>query len=154
MRIRLLFLFLILNFGALAIGGLFTNSGVTSDWYLNLNKAPWTPPGWVFGAAWTLIMLCFSFYLTNLFSTSAGRNQIILLFTIQWILNVSWNILFFKFHLTEIALADIFLLFIATIIFMILAINQNKVVQIILILPYVLWLMIAVSLNAYIVVKN
>jgi tryptophan-rich sensory protein len=27
--------------------------------YLNLNKAPWTPAGWVFGAAWTSVMLFF-----------------------------------------------------------------------------------------------
>lgn len=40
-------IFLILNFAALAIGGLSTSSGVTSEWYNALNKAPWTPPGWV-----------------------------------------------------------------------------------------------------------
>ena len=39
--------FLLLNFGALAIGGFFTGKGVTSDWYADLLKAPWTPPGWV-----------------------------------------------------------------------------------------------------------
>jgi tryptophan-rich sensory protein len=52
-------LFFILNFAALAVGGLFTGSGVSSEWYQNLDKAPWTPPGWVFGAAWPFIMICF-----------------------------------------------------------------------------------------------
>ena len=42
-----LIIFLLLNFGALALGGLFTGSGVSSDWYNGLNKAPWTPPGWM-----------------------------------------------------------------------------------------------------------
>lgn len=37
--------FLALNFGALAIGGFFTGIGVSSEWYTQLNKAPWTPPG-------------------------------------------------------------------------------------------------------------
>ena len=41
--------FLFLNFGALALGGLFAGSGAGSNWYAELNKAPWTPPGWVFG---------------------------------------------------------------------------------------------------------
>lgn len=35
-----LIVFLAINFGALAIGGIFTGSGVPSDWYQNLNKAP------------------------------------------------------------------------------------------------------------------
>ena len=49
--------FLIVNFVALGLGGMFTGSGVVSDWYQQLNQAPWTPPGWVFGAAWTSIMI-------------------------------------------------------------------------------------------------
>ncbi|MEM6378823.1 MAG: TspO/MBR family protein, partial [Bacteroidota bacterium] len=51
-------IFLILNFVALGIGGFFTGPGTSSEWYNNLNQAPWTPPGWVFGAAWTTIMIC------------------------------------------------------------------------------------------------
>lgn len=56
-------LFLVLNFAALGIGGLFSGQGVPSDWYTGLNKAPWTPPGWVFGSAWTIIMICFAIYM-------------------------------------------------------------------------------------------
>ncbi|MDG2281196.1 MAG: tryptophan-rich sensory protein, partial [Flavicella sp.] len=52
--IKRILLFLVLNFTALAVGGLFTGTGVSSDWYQNLNQAPWTPPGWVFGFMWTL----------------------------------------------------------------------------------------------------
>ena len=66
-------LFLFLNFAALALGGLFTKDGVASDWYQHLNKAPWTPPGWVFGAAWTFLMICYSVFLTVLFQNSVQR---------------------------------------------------------------------------------
>ena len=31
-------IFLLLNFGALAIGGSFTGKGVPSDWYMELEK--------------------------------------------------------------------------------------------------------------------
>ncbi len=54
-------IFLVINFAALALGSIFTSAGVSSDWYTNLNQAPWTPPGWVFGAAWTSIMIFFAF---------------------------------------------------------------------------------------------
>ena len=39
--------FLIINFGGLAIGQVWTGDGVTSEWYTSLNQAPWTPPGWL-----------------------------------------------------------------------------------------------------------
>ena len=68
------FIFLAINFGGLAFGSWLMNNGPTSDWYSNLNKAPWTPPGWVFGVAWTTIMICFSIYLAKLF-TSKKRHK-------------------------------------------------------------------------------
>lgn len=90
-----LIIFLALNFGALALGGLFTSQGVSSDWYLNLSKAPWTPPGWVFGFAWTSIMLCFSFYMAEAWTLIENKKFLITVYTLQWILNVGWNPAFF-----------------------------------------------------------
>ena len=60
---KLTVLFLLINFGGLAFGSWLMNNGPMTDWYADLNKAPWSPPGWVFGFAWTTIMVCFSFYL-------------------------------------------------------------------------------------------
>jgi benzodiazapine receptor len=77
--IKRILLFLVVNFSALAIGGLFTGKGVPSDWYQNLNQAPWTRPGRVFGAAWTLIMICFAVYMAYLLSTNMNRNKVIFL---------------------------------------------------------------------------
>ena len=71
-------IFLILNFTALAFGGLFTSKGVPSEWYLTLLKAPWTPPGWVFGFAWSLIMICYAFYMGFLYSTNPKKTKIII----------------------------------------------------------------------------
>ncbi len=59
-QLKLTILFLVANFGGLAIGSWLMNNGPISDWYTNLNQAPWTPPGAVFGIAWTFIMNCFS----------------------------------------------------------------------------------------------
>ena len=72
-----LIIFFLLNFGALGIGGFFTGPGVSSEWYQNLNKAPWTPPGWVFGAAWTTIMICFSIYMAFAWEKIENRNLLI-----------------------------------------------------------------------------
>ena len=88
-------IFLVINFSALALGSLFTGKGVPSDWYINLNKAPWTPPGWVFGAAWTIIMICFSVYMAMLWETVDNKKMLILAFGAQFLLNVAWNPVFF-----------------------------------------------------------
>ena len=86
-QVKLTFLFLILNFGGLAIGSWLMNNGPMTDWYTNLNQASWTPPGWVFGVAWTSIMICFSLYLGKLF-TKDYRSKLIFVFLVQFILNV------------------------------------------------------------------
>ena len=72
--IKYLVIFLFINFGGLALGSWLMNNGPRSLWYIELNKAPWTPPGWVFGVAWTLIMICFSIYLSYLFTQTNTVN--------------------------------------------------------------------------------
>jgi len=148
-----LIFFLVLNFGGLYLGSIFTNPGTSSDWYASLPKAPWTPPGWVFGAAWTLIMICFSIYLAYAFGKELDRKKLIILFGISWILNVSWNPVFFYFKETMIGLVIITAL--TLIIWMILIYFRNNMgVKSLLLLPYGLWLLIATSLNLYIVLKT
>lgn len=152
MTIRVL-LFLVLNFAALGIGGIFTGPGVSSDWYQNLNQAPWTPPGWVFGFAWTTIMICFSFYMAFLWKEIEHRKQIITLYTIQWILNVSWNPIFFYFQ--NVSLGLVLILSLTVLVGGFLFYYTKKLTtKSAFILPYFLWLIIASSLNTYIAVFN
>lgn len=148
-----LIIFLLLNFAALAIGGIFTNKGVTSDWYVNISKAPWTPPGWVFGFAWTTIMICFSIYLAKAWPTIENKKVFIFLFATQWILNVVWNPTFFYYHSVLLALLIICALTILVGIFLFYY-WQNLKLYSILIIPYLIWLLIATSLNGYVWIKN
>lgn len=151
--IRRLLLFLVLNFGALALGGLFTSSGVSSEWYANLDKAPWTPPGWVFGFAWSTIMLCYTVYMAVLWPRVNDRKQLATLFALQWLLNVSWNPVFFYFHQAVAGLAIITLLTLL-VVFFLFRYRPELGWWTLLLLPYALWLLIATSLNAYIVFNN
>lgn len=146
-------LFLILNFGALYIGSLFTNMGVASEWYTELAKAPWTPPGWVFGAAWTTIMICFSVYMALLWPKAGNRLMLIGLFTVQWILNVSWNPSFFEYRDVLSALFIITALTLLVGYFLYRYWPKLKWKSALL-FPYFIWLLIATSLNAYIWLNN
>lgn len=152
MMVRLL-IFLVVNFAALALGGLATKNGVSSDWYTQLNKAPWTPPGWVFGAAWTSIMICYAFYMAYAWEYQADKKYLLTLFIAQWILNVAWNPVFFAFHFSVIGLAIILALTVLIGYILFSEMNLLKLKSLLL-APYFIWLLIASSLNAYIVFKN
>tara|TARA_R110002111_G_scaffold221575_2_gene283822 strand:+ start:2334 stop:2798 length:465 start_codon:yes stop_codon:yes gene_type:complete len=152
-KIYLFILFLIINFGALAIGSWFMGDAVSGEWYSNLNKAPWTPPGWVFGAAWTLIMICFSIYLSYLFSIRNSK-FVIAVYTSSVLLNVSWNYFFFNQQLTTLGLVNIVLLTLLIIYFFI-TFGDDKLSRLkYLLLPYIIWLCIATTLNGYVVFNN
>jgi tryptophan-rich sensory protein len=145
--------FLFLNFGALALGGLFAGSGAGSNWYAELNKAPWTPPGWVFGFAWTTIMLCFSVYMATLYAKTKSVKTVIILYAIQWMLNVAWNPIFFHLHNPIIGLIVIVALTSLVTYFLFRYRSSQKGFSLLL-LPYVIWLFIATSLNTYVVIMN
>ncbi len=148
-KTKYLIFFLTINLLSLAIGSWLMNDGPRTDWYYNLNKAPWTPPGWVFGAAWTFIMICFSVYLADLFiAANTLKNRII--YGIQILLNVGWNYCFFNQHLVVFGL--IILLGLNTVLcyFFFNAKGKNRF----LLLPYMVWMCIATSLNLYILIYN
>jgi len=136
--------FVALNFAALGIGAFLMNEGPASDWYLNLNKAPWTPPGFVFGLAWTTIMLLFGVFMGLNYS-----RQILPAYVLHIVSNVMWNPTFFHFHLPLTALL-IFPLLLLTLI----KINSINTKHTLLLLPYYAWVAVAISLNLYIVLYN
>lgn len=148
-----LILFLALNFGALALGGIFAGQGAVSDWYDGLQKAPWTPPGWVFGFAWTTIMICFSIFMSMAWEKINNKKKFVLLFSIQWILNVGWNPSFFYYHNVLFGLIIICSL---TLLIAYLLVDYYKALGSLtfFLLPYLIWLCIATSLNGYILAMN
>lgn len=140
-----LIIFLILNFGALAVGAFFTGKGVPSDWYQQLNKAPWTPPGWVFGVVWGIIMIFLAIFMTRM--TTNGYNQtIVWIYASQLILNVIWNPIFFHYHQMGFGLIIISTLTLVVLSMMLLSWSTGNYL---FLAPYLIWLIIATSLNYY-----
>lgn len=146
---------LLINFDGLAIGGLWTNPGTSSEWYSLLAKAPWTPPGWVFGAAWTTIGITFSmWYAWMRVNMKPSEYDLVLLFPFSVVLNIVWNPLFFGLHELEVAWVVITLL--GLVMFYITDITRREYgwKPMLLVLPYFVWLCIANSLNLYILIMN
>jgi translocator protein len=145
--------FLLINFGALGLGSYLMGEGPLSEWYDSINKAPWTPPGWVFGFAWTTIMICFSIFMSCAYRVMKKKNILLLLFFIQLVLNVSWNPIFFNYHNSLFGLIVISLLTISITVLMVFSFKTLRA-KTLLIFPYILWLFIATSLNGYIYFNN
>lgn len=147
-----LIIFLVINFLALYLGSIFTAKEVSGVWYQTLNKAPWTPPGFVFGLAWTTVMICYAAYMAKLTGNAETKNIALLLYAIQLVLNIGWNPLFFYYKQVIIALIVIILLFLL-IWFFFFYFNRLGNFRYFL-LPYGFWLLIATSLNVFIAIKN
>lgn len=137
-------------------GVFFTPHGDSNVWYNGLIKSGLTPPGWVFSVAWTIlyILLGVALYLV-IRVTRRGVNKMLAytLFAAQLVLNGLWSYMFFGAHLPAFALVNLLVLFVV-------AIWMARVFDSIdkwagyLVIPYILWMMFAFYLNAYIILMN
>lgn len=141
-KVGLAVIYIIINFLALALGGFLMGTGPSDTWFIEQPQAPWMPPGWVFGAAWTTIMLCYGWFMAVQHQNKSLRTM----YAIQWILNVSWNPFFFRWHLP---LPAFFVLMALTIVvgWFFFKGKQRWAVA-----PYFIWLWVALSLNGWAVV--
>lgn len=121
-------------------------------WYNNLKKSSLTPPAWVFGPVWfvlySLMIISFIIYLNSNF-TNIG----ILLFIIQFILNILWSELFFKNRLLCISAVNNFIMNIL-VIFTYLEFRKSSIFAANLLIPYLAWILLALYLNIYICFMN
>lgn len=98
-------------------------------------------------------MLCFSFYMAYAWQHVEAQRLLLVLFAVQWILNVAWNPVFFRFQMVTPGLMVIVALtiLVGTMLFLF---KGELGWKSLLILPYLLWLLVATSLNGYILVNN
>jgi tryptophan-rich sensory protein len=85
------------------------------------------------------------------FALKEQRRKLMVLYPLQWLLNISWNPIFFYYKQPILALIAIVLLLI--LVLYTLFSNRNVLKgRSVLLLPYALWMVVATSLNAYIVI--
>jgi tryptophan-rich sensory protein len=124
-------------------------------WYKSLNKAPWTPPSYVFGIVWPIlyVLMGISFLLVWKNKKCFPYCSPLTYFLIQLGFNLIWTTLFFVMKKPLLALLDICLIIYFAIQ------TYNRFIKIdrlaaYLLVPYLLWLLIAFSMNFYIVLMN
>lgn len=137
----------------LAIGALTTEVGA---WYRDLRKPPWTPPNWLFGPAWTIILslaACAGVVAWTHAPASADRVPIGLLFTVNIILYGLWSPLFFNLRRPDWALIEVPFLWLS-VLALSLGLGRYSPVAGLLLAPYLLWVAFAAALNLSIVRSN
>jgi tryptophan-rich sensory protein len=137
------------------LSGALSGSSSSNPWFASLNKPPIMPPGWVFGAAWTVLYILLGLSLAMVLHArgAKNRNQALMLFALQLVLNFAWSPIFFAFHQVQAALGIIAAMIVVTVV-MVFLIWRIRVVAALLLYPYLGWLMFASVLNYQILILN
>ena len=127
-----------------------------ASWYHKLNKPFWAPKDWAFGVAWSIlypIIIVVNVYVTVLLV----KGKIGWLIALPFWLNLFFNIIFspiqFNLKNNSLALADAVLILVTTIWAMLAIWPHNRLLAFAFV-PYLIWVCIAVTLQAYIVLHN
>ncbi|MET8332487.1 TspO/MBR family protein [Streptosporangium canum] len=113
--------------------------------YLALERPPWAPPQWLFGPAWTVlyIMIAVSGWLAW---SARGWTPALGVYAAQLVLNAAWTPLFFGAGRYGLAFAEIVVLWAAIAATIVLFRRISRVAAWLLV-PYLLWVTYAASLN-------
>jgi len=114
-------------------------------WYASLAKPSWTPPNWLFGPVWTVlyIMIAVAGWLVW---REAGWSAPLVFWGAQLILNTAWSVIMFGAHKIGWALADLVLLWLAIVGFIVTAWPISSTAAL-LFVPYLAWASFAGALN-------
>jgi len=134
-------------FAAAALGSFFTGPAIPS-WYAGIDKPSWTPPNWLFAPVWTTLyaMMAVSAWLVWRRAGLTGNSLALTLFALQLVLNAAWSPLFFGLRLLGVAFLEILGLW-ALILATLVAFWRVTRAAGVLLLPYLLWVSFAASLN-------
>jgi benzodiazapine receptor len=138
-----------------SIGSIFTAPSITT-WYASLAKPWFTPPNWLFAPVWITLFLLMGIALYLVWERGLEKKEVKLavsIFGVQLVLNVLWSLIFFGLQLPFYAFIEIIILWIAILVTIIKFYQISRPAAVIL-LPYIIWVTIAASLNYYLWILN
>jgi len=141
-------------FLALVVGGGLVIGFLTApgEWYAQLAKPGFNPPGWVFGPAWTALYILIAIAGWRVWqSDRAGWPM--KLWWAQLALNFLWTPVFFSAHQIGLALGVILVLLATILSFIAMSWRQDRAASW-LFVPYAAWVAFASILNGSIVAMN
>lgn len=121
------------------------------EWYAQLAKPFWTPPNWVFGPVWTMLYVMIAVAGWLIFAGSDKGLKA--LWVVQLVFNGLWSWLFFGLHRPLLGLIDILAMLACIASLVVLSRRSSRPVMW-LMLPYLVWVSYATTLNAGIWLLN
>jgi len=128
----------------------------TSNWYSELIKPTWAPPGSLFGPVWTFLYILIAVSFGKVF-LMAWKKQITFLVALPFLLNLVFNLVFspIQFTLQNNLLAAIdIVLVLGTLIWAMIAIYPHMKWITYIQIPYLLWVSFATVLQLTITFLN
>jgi len=141
------------------LGGLATATNV-NGWYATADKAPWSPPNWVFGPVWTLLYTAMAVAAWLVWRRrTEGTRPALTAYAVQLVLNLLWTPVFFGLYpvLGTSALWIAFGIIVAlsaAVAVTILYFGPISRTAGLLLLPYLSWIVFAASLNLWAALHN
>lgn len=137
---------------AAGLGSVATSGTVESRWFEELDKPPWYPPSWAFGAVWTVLYVAIA--VAGYLAWRAGADRrAIGWWGVQMVLNLAWSVVFFGAQRPGWAVVVIAALA-GSILATIDAFGRVDRVAAWLLAPYLAWVAFAATLNVAIVMLN
>ncbi|MGO4188674.1 TspO/MBR family protein [Pseudarthrobacter sp. TAF60_1] len=140
--------------------GAFSTVANVNGWYVDADKAPWSPPNWLFGPVWTFLYTAMAVAAWLVWRPHRPDSRPALVtYGIQLVLNLLWTPTFFSLY-PLMGTAALWLAF-AIILALIVAVTVTVVrfgpisrVAGLLLLPYITWIVFASSLNLWAALNN
>lgn len=141
---KVLIVSLVLVYLTAFLGSLFTD---TTGWYQSV-KPTITPPNFVFPIVWNILffLIALSLYFSYINSKGKQKKNIIIVFTINLILNALWSFLFFGLQNPIAGFVELIVLWVS-IITMVFVTSKVSKLSAWLLVPYLLWVSFAGILN-------
>jgi tryptophan-rich sensory protein len=137
------------------VGAAFTRESVQT-WYPTLQKPWFTPPGWVFGPAWTVLYVLMGVAAFLVWRAGWERRAVRVAlgcFLAQLVLNGLWSPAFFGLR-SPLAGWVVLVLLVPAILATVLEFRRVSTAAAWLLIPYLLWTGFATVLNASILILN
>ena len=146
-----LLILLLVTFIAPVIGS-YVTSVFKEPWYSEIIQPSFNPPSWVFPPVWTTLYVMMSIAIWRVW-TAFFNSRILKLYFFHLFFNCIWSIIFFGFHQIGLALINIIVILFFIIILMKEYLKIDKL-SFYLMIPYFLWSIFALVLNASILFLN
>jgi tryptophan-rich sensory protein len=118
------------------------------EFYQQLDRPAWAPPGWLFGPVWTVLylMMAVAAWLVWRERGRAGARAALSLWVVQLAVNALWSWLFFAWRRGALAFGEVLLLWVLVALTTV-AFWRIRPLAGMLLLPYLLWVGFATALT-------